>query len=103
MSTDYRDGVPVTRIEPDADAVTLHHADGTAERFDVVIGADGYRSAARALVGPAATAEYSGYVLWRGGYPVGELPPTMPDELRRRTVTVTYPGGHAPHADAHPR
>ncbi|MBY8859643.1 FAD-dependent monooxygenase [Nocardia sp. CA2R105] len=93
--TDYRDGVPVTRIEPDADAVTLHHADGTAERFDVVIGADGYRSAARALVDPAATAEYSGYVLWRGGYPVAELPPTMLDALRRRTVTVTYPGGHA--------
>lgn len=61
----------------------------------VVIGADGYRSAACALVDPAATVDFSGYVLWRGGYPVSELPPTMLDALRRRTVTVTYPGGHA--------
>jgi 2-polyprenyl-6-methoxyphenol hydroxylase-like FAD-dependent oxidoreductase len=91
---DYRDGTPVTRIEPDADGVTPHCDGGVAERFDLVLGADGYRSVIRAAVDPAAEPTYSGYVLWRGGYPAAELPPPVPDVLRRQTVTMTYPGGH---------
>jgi 2-polyprenyl-6-methoxyphenol hydroxylase-like FAD-dependent oxidoreductase len=92
---DYHDGSPVTAVEPDADAVTLRFGDATAERFDVVIGADGYRSVVRAAVDPAAEPESSGYLLWRGGYPITELPQPVPDELRHHAVTVVYPGGHA--------
>lgn len=92
---DYRDGVPVTRIEPDADGVTVHSDAGPAERFDLVLGADGYRSLVRAVVDPAAEPVFSGYVLWRGGYLVAELPQPVPDVLYRQTVTVAFPGGHA--------
>jgi 2-polyprenyl-6-methoxyphenol hydroxylase-like FAD-dependent oxidoreductase len=91
---DYRDGVPVTRIEPDADGVTVHPEGGVAERFDLVIGADGYRSLIRAAVDPAAEPTFSGYVLWRGGYPAAELPQPVPEVLRRQTVTMVFTGGH---------
>ncbi|WP_167474522.1 FAD-dependent monooxygenase [Nocardia arthritidis] len=91
---DYRDGVPVNHIEPDADSVTLRRGDGTAERFDIVFGADGYGSAVRALVDPAASVENSGYVVWRGGYSVTELPQPVPDALHDQIVTVAYTGGH---------
>lgn len=91
---DYRDGQPVTGIEPGADGVTLCLGDGRAERFDVVLGADGYQSMARAFVDPAATSHYAGYVLWRGGYPITELPEPIPDALRHQSSSVVYPGGH---------
>jgi 2-polyprenyl-6-methoxyphenol hydroxylase-like FAD-dependent oxidoreductase len=92
---DYRDGVSVTRVEPDADGVTLHCDRGVPERFDLVIGADGYRSLIRAAVDPAAEPTFSGYLLWRGGYPAAELPQPVPEVLREQTVTVAFPGGHS--------
>ncbi|NGO73338.1 monooxygenase, partial [Streptomyces sp. SB3404] len=49
---DYRTGASVTAVEEDADGVTLALADGGRERFDVVIGADGYRSVVRDTMFP---------------------------------------------------
>ncbi|MCX4091386.1 FAD-dependent monooxygenase [Nocardia sp. alder85J] len=93
--TDYRDGVPVNRIESADDGVTVYLDGGEAERFDLVIGADGYRSLVRAAVDPAAEPTSSGYVLWRGGYPITELPQPIPEVLYEQSVTIAFPGGHA--------
>ncbi len=93
--SDYRDGVSVVHIEPADDAVTLHCDDGRVERFDVVLGADGYRSRTRRMVDPAARPEFAGYVLWRGAYPITELPQPVPGALRDQAVAIVYPGGHS--------
>ncbi|GLZ81323.1 FAD-dependent oxidoreductase [Actinorhabdospora filicis] len=60
-------GVPIvhgkrlTGLTQDADGVTAAFADGTTERGDVLIAADGIRSAVRALIDPHAPApRYSG-------------------------------------------
>ncbi|HJP76953.1 MAG TPA: NAD-binding protein [Pseudonocardiaceae bacterium] len=77
-------------------AVRAVHADGTvvtetgSERYDLVVGADGYRSIVRGIVDRSARVEYSGYVLWRGDFPVTEVPA----ELSTAIITVVYPGGH---------
>ncbi|WP_216917874.1 FAD-dependent monooxygenase [Nocardia noduli] len=61
---DYRYGDRVTEIHQDANGVDVTFASGNAERYDIVIGADGLHSATRELVfGPER--DYSTYL---GGY-----------------------------------
>lgn len=70
-------------------------ADGTVRHFDVVIGADGYRSVARTAVAPGSMPAYAGYVTWRGTFPAASL-----ERLDGGTwadhefVTVGFDGGH---------
>ncbi len=65
---DYRTSVAVTGIEPEPDegGVAVLLDDGRRERFDAVIGADGYRSIVREAMFPGLAPEYAGYVGWRG-------------------------------------
>jgi 2-polyprenyl-6-methoxyphenol hydroxylase-like FAD-dependent oxidoreductase len=56
----------VERVATDDDAATLHFADGTSMRADLVVAADGIRSTIRAQLAPAAEPVYAGYVAWRG-------------------------------------
>ena len=46
--------------------VSAHFADGTTARADLLIGADGLRSAVRTRLCPGLEPEYAGYVAWRG-------------------------------------
>ncbi|MFI8197003.1 FAD-dependent monooxygenase [Streptomyces sp. NPDC085942] len=86
----YRSGAVVTGVEPDADGVTLRLADGYEERFDAVIGADGYRSVVREAMFPGADAAYAGYIGWRGTSPeVAGLPADGLD-----AHNIVFPGGH---------
>lgn len=65
---ELRTGAEVVQVEPDGVAV-LVRSDGRHELLhgDVVIGADGIRSAVRRSVFPAhADPAYAGYVTWRG-------------------------------------
>ncbi|MER6137018.1 FAD-dependent monooxygenase [Streptomyces sp. NPDC001815] len=56
----------VTGYTEHLDGVSLHFADGTSEDGDLLIGADGVRSAVRAqLLGPQPP-DYTGYIAWRG-------------------------------------
>lgn len=84
----YRLSSSVARIEPDANGVLVATEDGWPERFDAVIGADGYRSLARGVVDASAQPEYAGYIVWRGNSVLEEL-----DEPGM--LTACYPGGHA--------
>jgi 2-polyprenyl-6-methoxyphenol hydroxylase-like FAD-dependent oxidoreductase len=65
-SAAYRLGRDLVRASQDANGATAHFADGTLERGDVLIGADGFRSAVRAQLLPEASPLYAGYVAWRG-------------------------------------
>ncbi|MGN6747042.1 MAG: FAD binding domain-containing protein [Xanthobacteraceae bacterium] len=62
---DYRLGKKVRRIEQDRDGVTAMFDDGTSERGDLLVGADGIRSAVRAQLLPQAQPVYAGYAAWR--------------------------------------
>jgi 2-polyprenyl-6-methoxyphenol hydroxylase-like FAD-dependent oxidoreductase len=59
-------GVACTRAEPDGDAVLVHTAGGAPLRADVVVGADGIRSAVRDACFAPAPLSSAGYTAWRG-------------------------------------
>ncbi|AGB81999.1 2-polyprenyl-6-methoxyphenol hydroxylase-like oxidoreductase [Serratia sp. FGI94] len=66
-----RDGVQfgkrVTEAQEHADGVTVSFSDGTTARGDVLIAADGSRSALRpAVLGYTPERRYAGYVNWNG-------------------------------------
>ena len=59
-------GAEVSGYTEHADGVTVHFADGSSEDGDLLIGADGVRSAVRSqLLGPQPP-DYTGYIAWRG-------------------------------------
>ncbi|MCX4744263.1 FAD-dependent monooxygenase [Kitasatospora sp. NBC_01287] len=94
QGVDFRVGAAVTGVEPEPDGVQLRLADGTEERFDVVVGADGYRSLVRAAMYPGAAAEYGGFLAWRGTLPVERLPGPAEAFAETDATTVAFPGGH---------
>ncbi|WP_406455843.1 FAD-dependent monooxygenase [Streptomyces sp. NBC_00876] len=86
----YRSGAVVTGLEPDADGVTLRLADGYQGHFDLVIGADGYRSVVREAMFPGISPAYAGYIGWRGTSSDVEGLPSDGQEAHN----VVFPGGH---------
>ena len=72
-----RFGHKITGVAQHTDGADLHLADGTAARFDLVIGADGIHSVVRhALFGPDAP-RFTGLVSWRAVFPrdrAGDIP-----------------------------
>jgi salicylate hydroxylase len=62
------------RIAQDLDGVDIEFADGTQVRADVLIGADGSRSAVRHAVFGALEPQYTGYIAWRGLVPMDLVP-----------------------------
>ncbi|MEY9848514.1 2-polyprenyl-6-methoxyphenol hydroxylase-like FAD-dependent oxidoreductase [Streptacidiphilus sp. BW17] len=59
-------GAEVSGYTEHADGVTVRFADGTSEDGDLLVGADGVRSAVRSqLLGPQPP-DYTGYIAWRG-------------------------------------
>jgi len=89
----YRAGTSVTAIEPDEAGAVVTTTEGQ-ERFDVVIGADGYRSLVRRYVSPGSEIVPSGYAIWRGSYPERLLPAEIIADLERETGFYLFPGGH---------
>ena len=77
----YRFGAGLERIEQDASGVTAVFADGSRERGDLLVGADGIRSTVRGLLAPEAQPRYAGYVAWRGMADEWDFPPEVHAEL----------------------
>ncbi|MFF3981736.1 FAD-dependent monooxygenase [Streptomyces sp. NPDC001828] len=93
-SVDFRTAAPVDRLELTDRGVELMTCDGESDRFDLVVGADGYRSTVRAAVCPEVGPAYAGYLAWRGAFPVERLPDAgrwPVDDC----VFAVFPGGHA--------
>ena len=64
--TVVRRGWTLERFEQDADGVVASFANGREMHGDLLIGADGIRSAVRRQLHPNVAAQYAGYIAWRG-------------------------------------
>lgn len=62
---DYRQGMTVQSVSQDADGVRVTCAEGAFDG-DLLVAADGIRSAVRQQLWPQVQPEYAGYVAWRG-------------------------------------
>jgi 2-polyprenyl-6-methoxyphenol hydroxylase-like FAD-dependent oxidoreductase len=93
----YREGTSVDGFEPGDTGVLVRTSAGSQERFDLLIGADGYRSAVRARIHPGTAPVYSGYVLWRGNYDEARVPRSAAIDRLDAAVAVAmiaFPHGH---------
>lgn len=68
----YRTGTTVTGVTPETATVTID--DGTERTADVVVAAEGGRSATREQLRPDADPEFASYVAWRGVVDEAALP-----------------------------
>jgi 2-polyprenyl-6-methoxyphenol hydroxylase-like FAD-dependent oxidoreductase len=60
-----RFGLTVTELDDSGDRVTAHLSDGSTSTYDLVVGADGIRSAVRRLIGIDASPVPTGMGIWR--------------------------------------
>ena len=66
---EIRLGVDVTSVDQSANEVVVRTADGSEERGDLLVGADGLWSLVRASIA-TPTPRYAGYTAWRGISPL---------------------------------
>ncbi|KIF07764.1 hypothetical protein PL81_00130 [Streptomyces sp. RSD-27] len=93
-AVEYRQGVAVEGVHRLGAGAGVRLGSGGVERFDLVVGADGYRSVVREAVSPGASPHYAGYVCWRGNVDAAlveglEGAPSHPGAV----TTVCFPGG----------
>ncbi|MGU7782088.1 FAD binding domain-containing protein [Burkholderia sp. PU8-34] len=62
----YHAGASVTGVADGPDRATVTLSDGSVVHADLVVAADGFRSAVRERFLPDARLQYAGYVAWRG-------------------------------------
>ncbi|MFG2989577.1 FAD-dependent monooxygenase [Streptomyces sp. NPDC048257] len=94
----YRQGETVTGVEESGTGTPgagVRLANGSVERYDLVVGADGYRSVVRAALCPDSRPQYAGYVCWRGNVDAGRLADlgSVADSAPEAVTTVCFPGG----------
>ncbi|MET9470255.1 FAD-dependent monooxygenase [Streptomyces sp. NPDC006544] len=92
----YRQGETVTGVAQAAGGAEVRLAGGTVERYDLAVGADGYRSVVREAVCPGSRPHYAGYVCWRGHFDarrLDSLPGGAADWPADAVSTVCFPGG----------
>lgn len=103
-NVEFRLGGAVTTVSGDDEHAWLTGPNGGTDggtedgpdRYDLVVGADGYRSVVREAVCPEARPEYAGYVCWRGSFDarlLAELPGGATLWPEHEVITVCYPGG----------
>lgn len=88
----YRYGMELARVDQDERVVTAVFADGTRERGDLLIGADGGRSTVRELFLPGLQPEYAGYVAWRAMLDERDVPADIHAQLFANYTYCLPPG-----------
>jgi 2-polyprenyl-6-methoxyphenol hydroxylase-like FAD-dependent oxidoreductase len=78
---EYHLGEALTSFTETAEGVTLRFDSGSEHHVDLLVGADGFRSAVRAQILPEVTPTYAGYVVWRALAQEAELSPDMRDRV----------------------
>src|SRR3954471_5094523 len=82
----YHAGKSLTRVEQDENSVTAIFADGTRASGDLLVGADGVRSAVRAQFLASAKPEYAGYFAWRALHAEADATPAQRELLYTRNA-----------------
>ena len=77
----YHLGRHITGYTHLADGVMARFADGSTLRCDLLVGADGFRSAIRAQMRPDVVSQYSGYVVWRALAQEKNLPAPLQQDV----------------------
>jgi 2-polyprenyl-6-methoxyphenol hydroxylase-like FAD-dependent oxidoreductase len=88
----YRLGTNLLCVEQDIDGVTAVFSDGSRERGDILVGADGGRSTVREQFLPDRQPDYAGYVAWRAMLDEREIPPAIHAQLFKRYTYCLPPG-----------
>ena len=70
----YHLGQHITSYSQDKETATAHFADGSSKTADLLVGADGFRSAIRTQMQPDVKPTYAGYVVWRALAQEADLP-----------------------------
>lgn len=91
----YHQGKSLSRIEQQPDGVTAFFDDGSSDRADLLIGADGGNSMVRQLLWPEAEVHYAGYFVWRGLIPETAMSPLAKKMLHGDFAFANNTGSHA--------
>ncbi len=88
-------GHRVTDFAQDATGVTVTLSNGTTERCDLLVCADGIRSVGRQiLLGADARPSYAGYVAWRGIVKPDDIVPALYTRMRSAITYRLLPNSH---------
>lgn len=82
----YHPAKSLVSVEQDDRSVTAIFADGTRATGDLLVGADGSRSAVRTQLAPQARPEYAGYIAWRALWPEAEATQAQRELLYTRNA-----------------
>ncbi len=93
-SARYHLGHACSGITQDADGVTAHFRNGTSARGDLLVGADGIRSAIRVQLAPDTEPRYAGYIAWRGLADENDLSPQTHRDLFPKFAFSLAPREH---------
>jgi 2-polyprenyl-6-methoxyphenol hydroxylase-like FAD-dependent oxidoreductase len=77
----YHLGRQIVGYDQTDSAVTARFKDGTTATADLLVGADGFRSAIRAQMLPDVRPQYSGYVVWRALAHEADLPAAIRNDV----------------------
>jgi 2-polyprenyl-6-methoxyphenol hydroxylase-like FAD-dependent oxidoreductase len=95
-TADYRPGMNLVRVEQDENSVTAVFADGSRERGDLLVAADGVFSTVRRQFLPSVEPRSAGYIAWRGIVPESEMSPEAhkaPTTTRDRAIAGIISSG----------
>jgi 6-hydroxynicotinate 3-monooxygenase len=70
-------------LDIDGDSASIRFADGSVEKADIVIGADGIHSATRSALFPEVKPEYYGTVAFRALIPTGRIEGRPPEDITK--------------------
>ena len=88
----YRQGMTLARIDQDAKGVTARFADGTRERAELLVAADGVHSTVRRQFMPEVEPRFANYVAWRALVERRDVPDATLAVLTDRLVYCFPPG-----------
>jgi 2-polyprenyl-6-methoxyphenol hydroxylase-like FAD-dependent oxidoreductase len=94
-STHYHRGHSLVRVETHDGSVSAHFADAPSVKADLLVGADGLRSAVREQFVPGFAPLYAGYIAWRALVPERAFPRTNREDLFDVMAFCLPPGEQA--------